>query len=286
MKTCRRPPRRPNAGTQGNGALSEFRTTAGQPYSSGVEVRRAARSGALEGPTAGLARGFQQGNVVILPAALADDFLRFCVRNPKPAPVLGVSEPGDPSLPAVGRDIDIRRDVPRYRVFRDGEHVDTVADLDGVWRDDFVTFVLGCSFSFETALARDGIPVRHVDAGRNVAMYVTSIETESAGPFGGPMVVSMRPFRPQDAIRAVILSSRLPEAHGAPVHLGDPAAIGIADLARPDFGDAPDIRPGDMPVFWACGVTPQSAIRRARPEIAIVHEPGHMLVTDLPVTMS
>ena len=271
---------------QGSGTLDVTRTGTQQSFSTGAQVRQAARSGALDAPTAGLAQGFQQGNIVILPAALADDFLRFCVRNPKPAPLLGVSEPGDPSLPTVGRDIDIRRDVPRYRIFRNGEHTDTITDLDGVWRDDFVTFVLGCSFSFETALVRDDIPVRHIEAGRNVPMYVTDIETRSAGPFGGPMVVSMRPFAPKDAIRAVILSSRLPEAHGAPVHLGDPAAIGIADLARPDFGDAPDIRPGDVPLFWACGVTPQSAIRRARPQIAIVHEPGHMLVTDLPVTMS
>jgi uncharacterized protein YcsI (UPF0317 family) len=267
-------------------AVNEFSDIDNLTRADGAAVRRAARSGALSGPTAGLARGFQQGNIVILPAALADDFLRFCVRNPKPAPILGVSEPGDPSLPGLGPDIDIRRDVPRYRIFRNGEHAETVTDLDAVWRDDFVTFVLGCSFSFETALVRDGIPVRHVEAGRNVPMYVTNIETRGAGPFAGPMVVSMRPFAPQDAIRAIVLSAGLPQAHGAPVHLGDPAAIGIADLGKPEYGDAPDMRPGDVPVFWACGVTPQSAIRRARPEIAIVHEPGHMLVTDLPVTMS
>jgi len=265
--------------------VGDIRSVTGQSFSTGEEVRKAARSGTLTGPTSGLARGFQQGNLAILPAAYADDFLRFCVRNPKPAPILGVSEPGDPSLPTVGLDIDIRRDVPRYRIFRDGVHTDSVTDLDAVWRDDLVTFVIGCSFSFETALLRDNIPIRHIDAGRNVAMYVTNIETESAGPFGGPMVVSMRSFQPQDAIRAVILSSRLPEAHGAPVHLGDPAAIGIKDIGKPEFGDAPDIRPGDVPLFWACGVTPQSAIMRAKPPIAIVHEPGHMLLTDLPVTM-
>lgn len=249
-------------------------------------MRRACRAGLLAAPTAGLAQGFQQGNVVILPIALADDFLRYCVRNPKPAPLLGVSEPGNPGIAALGGDLDIRRDVPRYRVFRKGMPGESVTDLEGLWRDDFVTFVIGCSFSFETALARDDIPVRHIEAGRNVAMYVTNIETEQAGPFGGPMVVSMRSFRPLDAIRAVILSARLPEAHGAPVHLGDPAAIGIADIGKPDFGDPPDIRPGDVPVFWACGVTPQSAIRRAKPDIAIMHEPGHMLVTDLRVSMS
>jgi uncharacterized protein YcsI (UPF0317 family) len=255
-------------------------------YQTALDVRLACRDGSLTSPTAGLAQGFQQGNVVILPSSLADDFLRYCVRNPKPAPLLGVSEPGNPNIPSLGSDFDIRRDVPRYRVFRNGEPAEGVTDLDGLWRDDFVTFVIGCSFSFETALTRDEIPVRHIDAGRNVPMYVTSIETEASGPFGGPMVVSMRPFAPRDAIRAVILSSRLPEAHGAPVHIGDPAGIGIRDINAPEFGDAPVIHDGDIPVFWACGVTPQSAIRRAKPEIAIVHEPGHMLVTDLRVSMS
>lgn len=250
-------------------------------FATGAQVRHASRTGTLHGQTSGLAQGYQQGNVVILPSSYADDFLRYCVRNPKPAPILGVSEPGDPSLPNLGADIDIRRDVPRYRVFRDGVAGDTLTDIDALWRDDFVAFVLGCSFSFETALLRADIPLRHVEAGRNVAMYVTNIETQPAGPFGGPMVVSMRSFSPQDAIRATILSSYMPQAHGAPVHIGDPAAIGIADIARPDFGDAPELRAGDMHVFWACGVTPQSAIRMAKPPIAITHEPGHMLVTDL-----
>lgn len=250
-------------------------------FSTAAALRQACRTGAWSEPTSGLAQGYQQGNLVILPASYADDFLRFCIRNPKPAPILDVSELGDPSLPGLGEGIDIRRDVPRYRVFRNGEPAERVTDLDALWRDDFVSFVLGCSFSFETALLRAGIPVRHIDAGRNVAMYLTNIETDRAGPFGGPMVVSMRSFQPQDAIRAVILSAQMPQAHGAPVHLGDPESIGIADLAKPDFGDAPDIRFGDIPVFWACGVTPQSAIRLAKPKIAITHEPGHMLMTDL-----
>jgi len=163
---------------------------------------------------------------------------------------------------------------------------ETVTEIDALWRDDFVTFVLGCSFSFETALLRADIPVRHIEAGRNVAMYETNIPTVAEGPFAGPLVVSMRSFTPQDAIRAIILSAHLPQAHGAPVHIGDPAQIGIADLAKPDFGDAPDIRPGDVTVFWACGVTPQTAIRHARPEIAITHAPGHMLVTDLRVEIA
>lgn len=258
-------------------ALSDDR----QRFATGAALRAACRSGAWDRPTSGLAPGYQQGNLVILPSALADHFLRFCVRNPKPAPILGVSEPGDPALPALGADLDIRTDAPRYRVFRNGEPAELVTDLTALWRDDFVSFVLGCSFSFETALLSAGIPVRHIAAGRNVPMYVTGIETRHAGPFGGPMVVSMRSFSPADAIRAIVLSSYLPQAHGAPVHLGDPATIGIANLDKPDFGDAPDMRQGDVPVFWACGVTPQSAIRRARPEIAITHEPGHMLITDL-----
>ncbi|MDF1598941.1 putative hydro-lyase [Mesorhizobium sp. YIM 152430] len=250
-------------------------------FDTAAQLRQACRQGRFDAPTSGLAEGFQQGNIVILPSAYADDFLRFCVRNPKPAPILAVSEAGDPKMPSLGADLDIRHDVPRYRVFRDGVAVDTVTDLGALWRGDFVTFVLGCSFSFETALMRADIPVRHIEAGRNVAMYETNIQTIPAGPFTGPLVVSMRSFAPQDAIRAVILSSHLPQAHGAPVHIGDPAQIGIADLAKPDFGDAPVIRPGDVAVFWACGVTPQTAIRHARPEIAITHAPGHMLVTDL-----
>jgi uncharacterized protein YcsI (UPF0317 family) len=259
---------------------------ASKSFDTALDVRRACRDGSWAAPTAGLAQGYQQGNVVILPASLADDFLRYCVRNPKPAPLLGVSESGNPNIPSLGADLDIRRDVPRYRVFRNGEPAESLTDLDALWRDDFVTFVIGCSFSFETALLRDNIPVRHIDAGRNVPMYVTNIETEQSGPFGGPTVVSMRAFSPKDAIRAVVLSSRLPEAHGAPLHIGDPSTIGIADINAPEFGDAPVIKPGDISVFWACGVTPQSAIRRAKPEIAIVHEPGHMLVTDLRVSMS
>lgn len=250
-------------------------------FPTGSSVREACRTGVWDRPTSGLAPGFQQGNLVVLPASYADDFLRFCVRNPKPAPVLGVSDPGDPHLPGLGQDVDIRYDLPRYRVFRDGEPAEIVSELSDLWREDFVSFVLGCSFSFEAALLRTGIPVRHIEAGRNVPMYLTSIETVASGPFGGPMVVSMRAFQPQDAIRAIALSAQMPQAHGAPVHLGDPAAIGIADLAKPNFGDAPVLRPADVPVYWACGVTPQSAIRRARPKIAITHEPGHMLVTDL-----
>jgi uncharacterized protein YcsI (UPF0317 family) len=195
--------------------------------------------------------------------------------------VLAVSEPGDPMLPTLGHDIDIRSDVPRYRVWRRGELVDEVTDIGTLWRDDLVSFVIGCSFSFEQALLDAGVPLRHVAQNRNVAMYRTSIPTVAAGPFHGPMVVSMRPLKAADAIRAVQVTSRFPSVHGAPVHLGDPALIGIADITRPDYGDAVDVMPDELPVFWACGVTPQAAITQARPEFCITHAPGAMLITDL-----
>lgn len=246
-----------------------------------LEVRLRARRGELTGPTASLAPGYVQANLAILPKALADDFLRFCLRNPRSCPLVGVSEPGDPRLPGLGADLDIRSDVPRYRVWRDGVMVEECTDVRHVWRDDLVSFAIGCSFSFEEALIADGIEVRHIAAGCNVPMYRTSIPTTPAGVFSGPMVVSMRPMKAADAIRAVQITSRFPSVHGAPVHLGDPAEIGIADVDRPDYGDAVDIRPGELPVFWACGVTPQSVVAAVRPEFCITHAPGHMLVTDL-----
>lgn len=247
----------------------------------GAGIRQAVRSGRVDGQTAGLAMGNVQGNVVILPVSFADDFLRFCVRNPKPCPLLAVGDPGNPSLPTLGRDIDIRTDLPRYRVWRRGEVVDEPTHIEDIWADDLVTFVIGCSFSFEAALMAEGIALRHIEQGRNVSMYRTNLMTEPAGVFHGPMVVSMRPMRPADAIRAVQITSRLPAVHGAPVHFGDPAQIGIADLAKPDYGDAVDVLPGEVPVFWACGVTPQAALYHARPPFAVTHAPGAMLVTDL-----
>jgi uncharacterized protein YcsI (UPF0317 family) len=246
-----------------------------------ARIRAAIRAAQHTGHTVGLAPRHVQGNLVILPRALADDFLRYCQRNPKPCPVLAVSEPGDPALPSLGAGIDIRTDVPRYRVWRHGELVAEPTDVRDLWRDDLVSFVIGCSFSFEQALREDGIALRHVDEGKNVAMFRTSIPTQPAGPFAGPLVVTMRPLPPAAAIRAVQITSRFPGVHGAPVHLGEPAAIGIHDLSRPEYGDAVDVRPGEIPVFWACGVTPQEAIRQARPELCITHAPGAMLVTDL-----
>ncbi len=247
-----------------------------------ADLRVSIRQGRFRGPTAGYGQGCLQGNLAILPAELAGDFLRFCTLNPKPCPLIGMSEPGNPGIPSLGRDLDIRTDVSGYRVFRaDQEGYTPVPDLAEVWREDLVAFVLGCSFSFEAAIVRAGIPLPHFEGGKNVPMYITNLQTAPSGPFGGPLVVSMRSFHPSDAIQAVLLSDRYRLAHGAPVHIGDPAGIGIADLMKPDFGDVPELAPGAIPVFWACGVTPQMAIRQARPEIAITHEPGHMLVTDL-----
>ena len=246
-----------------------------------AEVRAAIRAGRWTAHTSGVADDHVQGNLVILPQDLAGDFLRYCQRNPKPCPVLAVSEPGDPMLPRLGADIDIRTDVPRYRVWRHGVIVDEPTDLAAVWRDDLVTFVLGCSFSFEHALLDAGLPLRHVREGKNVAMYRTNVQTDPAGVFNGPMVVSMRPMRAADAIRAIQITSRFPNVHGAPVHIGDPALIGIRDLSLPDYGDAVAVLPDELPVFWACGVTPQAAIVQARPDFCITHAPGAMLITDL-----
>jgi uncharacterized protein YcsI (UPF0317 family) len=246
-----------------------------------AHVRGVIRQGRWTSQTSGLAKGHVQGNVVMLPAAEAGDFLRYCQRNPKPCPVLAVSEPGHAELPTLGAGIDIRTDLPRYRVWRHGELVDEPVDISALWREDMVTFVLGCSFSFEQALQEAGLRIRHIDQGSNVPMYRTTTATEPAGPFHGPMVVTMRPFKAADAIRAVQITSRFPDVHGAPVHIGDPAEIGIADITKPDYGDAVEVLPGEIPVFWACGVTPQAAIMQARPEFCITHAPGAMLITDL-----
>ncbi len=246
-----------------------------------AELRQRVRTGAHSGNTSGLCAGYVQCNIVILPADWANDFLRFCQLNPKPCPLVAAAEkPGDPTLPPLG-DIDIRTDVPSYRVFRDGELTDELPDITGLWREDLVTFALGCSFSFEEALLADGLEVRNVSEGVNVPMYRTDIDCTAAGPFSGKMVVSMRPFKAAAAIRAVQICTRFPSVHGAPVHLGDPGLIGIEDLTRPDYGDAVSVGDDELPVFWACGVTPQVALEKARPPLAITNSPGCMLVTDL-----
>jgi uncharacterized protein YcsI (UPF0317 family) len=252
---------------------------AGVPQT-GRAARLAARAGELEGATAGVAPGYVQGNLAILPGAVAGDFLRFCQLNPKPCPLLAASAPGDVRLPTLADDLDIRTDLPRYRVFRHGELIDEPADIRAHWRDDLVAFVLGCSFSFEEALIEGGIELRHITCNATVPMYRTSIATAPAGPFHGPMVVSMRPMKPADAIRAVQITTRFPAVHGAPVHIGKPELIGIEDIGKPDWGDAVPIRADELPVFWACGVTPQSVVATVKPEFCITHYPGCMLVTD------
>ena len=245
------------------------------------QARNLIRRGEWTTHTSGLAEGYVQGNVVILPEALAGDFLRFCQRNPKPCPLLAIGELGQAKLPGLGGDIDICTDVPRYRVWRNGVLEGEPTDISAIWRKDLVTFVLGCSFSFEQALTEAGVPMRHIQQNRNVAMYRSNIATQAAGVFSGPMVVSMRPFKAADAIRAIQITSRFPAVHGAPVHIGDPLQIGISDLSVPDYGDAINVLPDEIPVFWACGVTPQAAITQARPEFCITHAPGAMLITDL-----
>ena len=260
--------------------LSMQRRSSSALPATGSEARIAIRRREFTGPTSGVAPGFVQGNLAILPASLAGDFMRFCQLNPKPCPLLAASAPGDFRLPTLGDDLDIRTDLARYRVFRRGEVIDEPSDIRGHWRDDLVAFVLGCSFSFEEALIQDGIELRHMTCDATVPMYRTSIPTVPAGPFHGPMVVSMRPMTPANAIRAIQITTRFPAVHGAPVHIGKPELIGISDLAKPDYGDAVPINESELPVFWACGVTPQSVVAMAKPEFCITHYPGNMLVTD------
>jgi uncharacterized protein YcsI (UPF0317 family) len=245
-----------------------------------VIARREYRAGKY-GSTAGVAPGYVQGNLVILPQEQAAAFHRFCQLNPKPCPIIGMSDVGNPSIPALGLDLDIRTDIPQYVVWKDGEAIDRPYEVTKYWRDDLVSFVIGCSYSFEEAMMADDLPIRHIEQDVLVPMYRTNIACKAAGPFAGPMVVSMRPLKPADAIRAVQITSRFPAVHGAPVHLGLPQSIGIKDINKPDYGDAVRINDDEIPVFWACGVTPQAVIAAARVPFAITHAPGVMLVTDL-----
>jgi uncharacterized protein YcsI (UPF0317 family) len=254
---------------------------AGIGVTSGRTERLRMRQGLYAGPTSGLAPGNVQANLVILPKTLANDFLRFAQANPRPCPVLGVTEVGDPRLPTLGEDLDLRTDLPRYRVWRHGELIEEPTDITRLWRNDLVGFAIGCSFSFEEALIEDGIEVRHIACGSNVPMYRTNVDCVPAGVFHGKLVVSMRPMKPADAIRAVQITSRFPSVHGAPVHIGLPGQIGIKDIAQPDYGDPVPVGADELPVFWACGVTPQSVIAEAKPEFCITHAPGCMLITDL-----
>jgi uncharacterized protein YcsI (UPF0317 family) len=244
-------------------------------------LRARIRDGAFTGPTAGQAPGFVQANLVVVPREYAYDFLLFCQRNPKPCPLLEVIDAGEVAARRLAPSADIRRDVPRYRVWVHGELAEEPTDVAGLWRDDFVSFLLGCSFSFEKPLLDAGLEVRYLTCGSNVSMYRTNIACREAGVFSGPMVVSMRPFAPADALKATLITGALPAVHGAPIHQGDPGAIGIADLSQPDYGDAQPVREGEIPVFWACGVTPQAVLLNAKLPLAITHAPGHMFVSDV-----
>ncbi len=245
-----------------------------------ADVRQLIREGRLVQPTAGLAPGRVQANLAILPRDMAFDFLLFCQRNPKPCPLLEVIDAGDVEPREYAPGADIRYDVPLYRVYEYGELAAEVEDISDYWRDDLVSFLLGCSFSFETALVRAGIPLKHIDQGKNVSMYVTDIPTASAGAFSGPMVVSMRAIQRDQVVKAVQVTSRFPATHGAPVHVGSHQDLGIRDLSQPEFGDPTDFDEGDVPMFWACGVTPQAAAMASRPPLMITHAPGHMFITD------
>ena len=244
------------------------------------ELRTLIRENEYAGPTGGLAAGFAQANLVVLPGEYAFDFLKFCVRNPKPCPVLEVTEAGSPEPVVTAPGADLRTDVPRYRVYKHGEMVEEPKDLLHRWRDDLVGFLIGCSFTFEEALTAAGLRIAHVEQGRNVPMYVTGRECVPSGPFAGPMVVSMRPYRADEIPLVVSASGRYPAMHGAPVHVGDPEALGIGDLDKPEFGEPVQIGEDQLPVFWACGVTPQAVAMQAKPPLVITHSPGHMFVTD------
>jgi len=252
-----------------------------RPPLSPADLRAQCRTGAWTAPTAGQAPGYVQANLVVLPAEDAFDFLLFCQRNPKPCPLLEVCEPGDPVPRRIAPQADLRTDLPLYRVYRSGNLVETVADIRHLWRDDFVSFLIGCSFTFDHVLIRAGIPVRHVELNCNVPMYRTNIPCTPAGRFSGRLVVSMRPLRPGEAIRAVELTAPLPQVHGSPVHIGFPEQIGIDDLNRPDWGDPVPVKEGELPVFWACGVTPQAVALEAKVPLMITHSPGCMFVSDL-----
>lgn len=246
-----------------------------------VQFRQLIRTGEHSGNTSGFCPGFVQCNLVILPAADAADFLKFCEANPKPCPLIAMSESGQTNIAKLGADLDIRTDIPSYKLFENGVVTSEVNDISALWRDDLVAFLLGCSFSFEEALIADGLDVRNVTEAVNVPMYISNIDCIPAGPFKGKMVVSMRPFAPTEALRAAEISARFPSVHGEPIHYANPQDIGIADINRPDYGDAVTINEDEHPLFWACGVTPQVALEAAKLPFCITHSPGCMLVTDI-----
>jgi uncharacterized protein YcsI (UPF0317 family) len=245
------------------------------------DVRALIAEGKIAKHTSGICEGYAQANLAVLPAEYAYDFLLFAQRNPKSCPILEVSDKGSRYLKTIAPGADIAREIPKYRIYKNGILEGEYTDAARFWRDDFVSFLIGCSFSFEAELLACGIPVRHIEEDKNVPMYVTNIDCESAGVFFGKMVVSMRPVPRHLVVKAVNVTAGMPRVHGAPVHIGAPDAIGIADIGKPDFGDSVTINPGETPVFWACGVTPQAAIMSAKPSIAVTHAPGHMFITDI-----
>lgn len=245
------------------------------------EVRKLIRNGEIVKPTSGMCAGYAQANLVVLPKDLAYDFLLFAQRNPKPCPILEVSDVGSRTLKKIAKDCDIAKDIPKYRIYKKGELVGEYTDVSEFWQDDFVSFLIGCSFSFESEMIEAGIEIRHITEDCNVPMYMTNIECESAGIFNGKMVVSMRPIKPNQVVKAVTVTETMPKVHGTPIHIGDPSIIGIKDINNPEFGDSVTINEGEVPVFWPCGVTPQSVIMNVKPDIVITHSPGHMLITDV-----
>ncbi len=246
-----------------------------------AEVRSLIREGKITGQTSGMCDGYAQGNLLILPKAQAYDFLLFTQRNPKSCPILEVGDVGSRLVKRMAKNGDIATDIPRYRLWKNGVLEGEYTDISSLWQDDFVYFLIGCSFSFEGELLEADVPVRHIQEGKNVPMYMTNIPCDEAGIFHGNTVVSMRPLPAKDAIRAISITASMPRVHGAPIHIGDPAAIGIKDINKPEFGEAVTINEGEIPVFWCCGVTPQSAVMSAKPPIAISHAPGHMFITDV-----
>ena len=245
------------------------------------EVRRLIKEGKITTQTSGMCDGYAQANLIVLPFEDAYDFLLFAQRNPKSCPILEVGDVGSRVIKRMAASADVATDIPKYRLWINGELEGEYTDVEKFWRDDFVYFLIGCSFSFEGELLSSGVPVRHIEKGKNVPMYITNIESDKAGKFSGRLVVSMRPMPSEQVIRAVSITSSMPRVHGAPIHIGDPEKIGIKDISSPDFGDTPDIYDGEIPVFWCCGVTPQSVVMTAKPKIAISHAPGHMFITDV-----
>lgn len=270
---------------EGVGMSSDKANYQDQRALSARQVRMEIRAGRYDRHTAGLAAGKLQCNLAILPEAYALDFLRFCQRNPKPCPVVGVSDTGDPYMRTLGEDIDIRSDVPRYRVFRDGAFTEEVTDISSLWRDDLVTVALGCSFTFENAFIANNIPVRHIEQDKTVPMFKTNIALTPAGVFSGEMVATMRPIHKDRVDDAFRISGAFPHAHGAPIAMGAPESIGIRDLDAPDWGDPVPVKSDEIPVYWACGVTPQNVLMNARLPFCITHAPGHMLIADVSETL-